>query len=74
MFQIDQVVLDSNILPISLYFEPEEIAAACISVANLIFNKSKPKFLAFNYTETVKNINAGLNKNQKSGSVLRRNS
>ena len=70
MFQIEQVVLDANILPLSVYFEPEEIAAACISIASLIFNKSIPKFLAHNYTETIKSINSGLFNNKKTGSEI----
>ena len=66
MFQIDQIILESSILPLSLYFEPEEIAAACISISNFMFNESIPKFLANNYTENVKNINSSFLSSAKS--------
>lgn len=38
--QISQVAADSTILPLSLYFEPEEIAAACIIIGIHLFNLS----------------------------------
>ena len=44
MLQIYQVAIDSCILPLALYFEPEEIAAASIALASKIFKMSKPRF------------------------------
>ena len=70
MSQIDQIVLDSNILPLSLYFEPEEIAAACISIANLIFNESVPKFMFVDYTKEIKKINSHGSEVKKTGTEI----
>lgn len=40
--QIYQVAIDSTILPLALYFEPEEIAAACVAIGSFVFDKSYP--------------------------------
>lgn len=37
--------MDSSILPLSLYFEPEEITAACIAIGYYSFLTSHPKFV-----------------------------
>ena len=42
--QIFQVAIDSTILPLALYFEPEEIAAACVAIGSFIFRQSYPVF------------------------------
>jgi hypothetical protein len=51
------VALDSAILPLALYFEPEEIAAASISLASKIFKSSKPRFTSRHFHKKTKEIN-----------------
>jgi hypothetical protein len=49
-------VTDSSILPLSLYFEPEEITAACIAIGYYAFLNSYPKFIknrSFNHTNDI---------------------
>lgn len=57
MIQANQVALDSCILPLALHFEPEEIAAACINVAQKMFRIQKPKFTNPSITSKAKDIN-----------------
>jgi hypothetical protein len=57
MLQINQVAIDVCILPIPLYFEPEEIAAACIAVGAHIFSITKPKFVSPYFKSKATDIN-----------------
>ena len=61
MLTVKQVVADSSIMPLALYFEPEEIAAACLSLGSLIFRESIPRFTASSCRPKVKEINSLLN-------------
>ena len=47
--QVYQVAIDSAILPLALYFEPNEIAAACIAIGSHLFRQSQPVFQTGSY-------------------------
>ena len=66
MDQVNQVAIDACILPIPLYFEPEEIAAACIAVGAHLFANSKPVFVNNHFKSKAREIN---NSNSYSVSV-----
>ena len=44
MVSVKQIALDSAILPLALYFEPEEIAAACLGLGSIVFKQTFPRF------------------------------
>ena len=41
---VRDIALDSTVLPLALYFQKEEVAAACIYLGHEVFIRSKPMF------------------------------
>ena len=54
---VEQFICESTILPLSLYFEPEEIAVACIGLATHSFMASYSSFKVAHFCEEIKRIN-----------------
>ena len=70
MLQIKQIAIDSSILPIALYFEPEEIAASCIGLGSELFRESIPRFTNPTYKNQIKELNNRGSTNELTGKMI----
>lgn len=66
---VEQIAIESTILPLALHFEPIEIAVACIGLASNQFSNSFSSYKVPGFHDDIKYVNA-LGKHDMTGNQL----
>ena len=69
---VEQMALESTILPVGLHFEPTEIAMACIGLASHNFKNSYSSFRVPGFNEDIKQMNNGVKQDMTGEQLFKR--